>query len=84
LHRPDLRLLADQKALTGGPCGVAPGAWHDDAGDTSMATLPEVERIIRAGSARIARRKTGWRIVRMVECVQTHRGSSARDDTGYT
>ncbi len=37
-------------------CGVAHGALAmTTAGDTSMATLPEVERIIKGGSARIAR-----------------------------
>ncbi|MGA7246000.1 MAG: sugar kinase [Terracidiphilus sp.] len=48
--------------LTGKPiewavrCGVAHGALAmTTAGDTSMATLAEVERAMRAGSARIAR-----------------------------
>ena len=37
-------------------CGVAHGALAmTTPGDTSMATLPEVERIIQGGSARIAR-----------------------------
>lgn len=37
-------------------CGVAHGALAmTTPGDTSMATLPEVERIIKGGSARIAR-----------------------------
>jgi len=37
-------------------CGVAHGALAmSTPGDTSMATLPEVERLIRGGSARIAR-----------------------------
>jgi 2-dehydro-3-deoxygluconokinase len=37
-------------------CGVAHGALAmTTPGDTSMATLPEVERLIRGGSARIAR-----------------------------
>ena len=37
-------------------CGVAHGALAmTSAGDTSMATLAEVERIIKGGSARIAR-----------------------------
>jgi 2-dehydro-3-deoxygluconokinase len=48
--------------LTGKPidwavrCGVAHGALAmTTPGDTSMATLPEVERLIKGGSARIAR-----------------------------
>ena len=37
-------------------CGVAHGALAmTTPGDTSMATLAEVERIIKGGSARIAR-----------------------------
>jgi 2-dehydro-3-deoxygluconokinase len=37
-------------------CGVAHGALAmTTPGDTSMATLPEVERLIKGGSARIAR-----------------------------
>ena len=37
-------------------CGVAHGALAmTTPGDTSMATLPEVDRIIKGGSARIAR-----------------------------
>ena len=37
-------------------CGVAHGALAmTTAGDTSMATLAEVERIMKGGSARIAR-----------------------------
>jgi 2-dehydro-3-deoxygluconokinase len=37
-------------------CGVAHGALAmTTPGDTSMATLPEVERVIKGGSARIAR-----------------------------
>jgi 2-dehydro-3-deoxygluconokinase len=37
-------------------CGVAHGALAmTTPGDTSMATLAEVERIIQGGSARIAR-----------------------------
>ena len=37
-------------------CGVAHGALAmTTAGDTSMATLPEVERVMKGGSARIAR-----------------------------
>ena len=37
-------------------CGVAHGALAmTTAGDTSMATLPEVERVMQGGSARIAR-----------------------------
>ncbi len=37
-------------------CGVAHGALAmTTPGDTSMATLPEVERIIQGGSTRIAR-----------------------------
>ena len=37
-------------------CGVAHGALAmTTAGDTSMVTLPEVERVMKGGSARIAR-----------------------------
>jgi len=37
-------------------CGVAHGALAmTTPGDTSMATLAEVERIIKGGSARISR-----------------------------
>ena len=37
-------------------CGVAHGALAmTTAGDTSMATLSEVERVMQGGSARIAR-----------------------------
>ena len=37
-------------------CGVAHGALAmTTPGDTSMATLAEVERVMRGGSARIAR-----------------------------
>jgi 2-dehydro-3-deoxygluconokinase len=37
-------------------CGVAHGALAmTTPGDTSMATLAEVERLIKGGSARIAR-----------------------------
>lgn len=36
-------------------CGVAHGALAMTTGDTSMATLAEVERAIKGGSARIAR-----------------------------
>jgi 2-dehydro-3-deoxygluconokinase len=37
-------------------CGAAHGALAmTTPGDTSMATLPEVERVMKGGSARVAR-----------------------------
>ncbi len=49
-------LLADKGIDWAVRCGVAHGALAmTTPGDTSMATLPEVERIIKGGSARIAR-----------------------------
>ena len=49
-------MLADKGIDWAVRCGVAHGALAmTTPGDTSMATLPEVERIIKGGSARIAR-----------------------------
>ena len=49
-------LLADKGAEWAVKCGVAHGALAmTTPGDTSMAMLAEVERIIKGGSARIAR-----------------------------
>ena len=49
-------LLAGKPIDWAVPCGVAHGALAmTTPGDTSMATLAEVERIIKGGSARIAR-----------------------------
>ncbi len=49
-------LLADKGIDWAVKCGVAHGALAmTTPGDTSMATLSEVERIIKGGSARIAR-----------------------------
>jgi 2-dehydro-3-deoxygluconokinase len=49
-------LLADKGIEWAVKCGVAHGALAmTTPGDTSMATLSEVERIIKGGSARIAR-----------------------------
>jgi 2-dehydro-3-deoxygluconokinase len=49
-------LLANKEIEWAVKCGVAHGALAmTTPGDTSMATLPEVERIIKGGSARIAR-----------------------------
>jgi 2-dehydro-3-deoxygluconokinase len=49
-------LLADKPIDWAVRCGVAHGALAmTTPGDTSMATLAEVERIIKGGSARIAR-----------------------------
>ena len=49
-------LLAGQPIDWAVRCGVAHGALAmTTPGDTSMATLPEVDRIIKGGSARIAR-----------------------------
>jgi 2-dehydro-3-deoxygluconokinase len=49
-------LLAGKDAEWAVQCGVAHGALAmTTPGDTSMATLPEVEAVMRGGSARIAR-----------------------------
>jgi 2-dehydro-3-deoxygluconokinase len=49
-------LLAGQDALWSVQCGVAHGALAmTTPGDTSMATLSEVEAVMRGGSARISR-----------------------------
>jgi 2-dehydro-3-deoxygluconokinase len=49
-------LLAGQPVDWALRCGVAHGALAmTTPGDTSMATLAEVERLIKGGSARIAR-----------------------------
>ncbi len=49
-------LLAGKGASWALQCGVAHGALAmTTPGDTSMATLPEVEALMRGGSARIAR-----------------------------
>lgn len=49
-------ILADKPIEWAVQCGVAHGALAmTTPGDTSMATLPEVERVMKGGSARIAR-----------------------------
>jgi 2-dehydro-3-deoxygluconokinase len=49
-------LLAGKDAEWAVQCGVAHGALAmTTPGDTSMATLPEVEALMRGGSARITR-----------------------------
>ena len=49
-------LLTDRDLDTALAYGVAHGALAmTTPGDTSMATLPEVERLLRGGSARVER-----------------------------